>query len=198
MANVDTPFGFKPVRHLNGNPYNGQFNVYYCDVDEDEAIYLGDAVKTLGSADVLGKYPTVEQADAGDAIRGVVVGFSNTPYVAADVSDLTRVYRPGSTAMYIHVADDPQLIFEVQEDNLNDTLVADDVGSIANLVATAGSSTTGLSAMELDSTEGGQTSSKTFMILGLVDRPGNVMGNYAKWNVMAVLHELAGSGLAGI
>ncbi len=191
MANVDQPSGFTPVRHLNGNPYNGQFNMYF--VTDGNAMYIGDAIKTAGSGDTLGKYGTVVRAAAGNAIRGVVIGFSNTPYLAANVEDLSMAYRLASVDMYVAVADDPDLIFEAQEDNLADTLIADDVGSIVNLVATAGSSLTGISGMEIDSSEGGQTASKTFLVMGLVDRPDNALGSYAKWNVYPLLHELRSS-----
>lgn len=191
MANVDQPSGFLPVRHLNGNPYNGQFNMYF--VSDANAMWIGDAVKSSGSADTLGKYGTVVRAAAGNAIRGVVIGFSNTPYLAANVEDLSMAYRLASVEMYVAVADDPDLIFEAQEDNLNDTLEAGDVGSIVNLVATTGSTLTGISGMEIDSSEGGDISANTFLVLGLVDRPDNVLGTYAKWNVYPLLHELRNS-----
>lgn len=190
MANVDQPSGFTPVRHLNGNPYNGQFNMYF--VSDGTAMFIGDAVKSGGSADTLGKYGTIVRAAAGNAIRGVVIGFSNTPYLAANVEDLSMAYRLASVDMYVAVADDPDLIFEAQEDD-SDTMVAGDVGSIVNLTTTAGSSLTGISGMELVSSEGGNTSSKTFLVLGLVDRPDNVLGTYAKWNVYPILHELRSS-----
>jgi len=196
MANVDRPNGLTPVRHTNGSPWNGKFRMYYHAVGQSDVIYMNDAVTSAGSADALGKYATVEQADVGDPIRGVAIGFSDTPYLAADTTNLERSYCPTLTAMYIAVVDDPTVIWEIQEDNAGENIEADDVGSVLNLVATAGSTTTGLSGMELDSSEGGSTSAKTFMLLGLVDREDNVMGLYARWEVYAVEHEFHGT--AGI
>ncbi|WP_456442282.1 hypothetical protein, partial [Psychroserpens sp.] len=74
MANLDRPAGFKPVKNLNGSPWNGKANVYYIPSTDDTAIFIGDAVKSAGSADATGMYPTVAQAAAGDTIRGVIIG----------------------------------------------------------------------------------------------------------------------------
>jgi len=80
MANTDTPFGFKPVKHLNGSPWNGKANVYYIPSTDNTAVFVGDAVKGAGAADTTGKYPTVTQATAGAAVIGVVIGFGDNPY----------------------------------------------------------------------------------------------------------------------
>ena len=50
MANSDAPSGFKPVKHLNGNPWNGKVNVYYIPATDGTATFIGDAVKSAGSA----------------------------------------------------------------------------------------------------------------------------------------------------
>lgn len=190
MANSDRPNGFTPVRHMNGNPWNGKFRMYYVPVTDGTDIFKGDTVKSAGSADSTGKYASVEQGGTSDPIRGVVIGFSDTPYLAADTTDLKRVYRPASTAMYLAVVDDPGVIWEAQEDGDGGNLGAGDVGSILDLVVGSGNTTTGLSGMELNSSDGGSTSTKIFMLLGLVDREENDLGANAKWEVFALEHEL--------
>lgn len=187
MANSNRPMGFTPVRHLNGNPWNGQFNMYY--EPGSIALYIGDAVRSAGSADTLGKYATLVRGAAATAVRGVVIGFSDTPYLAADVTDLSRVYKPATTAKYVAVVDDPDVIFEVQEDSDSENMEADDVGRNFKLTTTAGSSTTGLSGMQLDSDDN-HTTALPCRILGLVDRPDNKLGAKAKWNILFVMHEL--------
>lgn len=197
MANVDRPSGFSPVRHLNGNPWNGQFNMYYVASGNVTALYIGDPVRTAGAADTLGKYATMQQAAAGEAVRGIVIGFSNTPHVAADVTNLSRAYRPGETAMYVAVVDDPDVIFEIQEDSLTATnLLATDVGMNVDFVSpSSGSTSTGLSNFELNS-DSASASVLPCRLLGLVDRPDNVLGDYARWNILFVEHEFRGT--AGI
>ena len=189
MANTDRPSGFKPVRYLNGAPWNGQVNIYYLAAGDGTATFIGDAVVSAGSADATGHYPTVQQATNNQNIRGVIVGFSNTPYVNFDVTESSRVYRPGLTAMYCALVDDPNVIFEVQEDSDTSTLDADSVGQNADIVVGSGNTTTGLSAMELDSDSPSTTASAQCRILGLVNREDNELGTNAKWLVVFNEHE---------
>lgn len=190
MANLDTPFGFKPVKNLNGSPWNGKANVYYVPSTDEVAIFKGDAVKSAGAADATGKFPTVAQAAAGDAVRGVVVGFGDNPYVMTHPDTPNRDYRPVSTAMYVFVIDDPQVIFEVQEDSDANSITAAMVGLSTNFVVGSGSTATGKSAMELDSSDTATDTAGNCRILRLVDREDNALGDYAKWEVLFGEHEL--------
>lgn len=189
MANADTPFGFKPVKHLNGSPWNGKINTYYVPATDSTAIFKGDLVKSAGAADASGKFPTVAQAAAGDAVRGVVVGFGDNPYVMTHPDTPNRDYRPASTAMYVFVVDDPQVIFEVQEDSVGNSITAAMVGLATDVVVGTGSTATGKSAMELDSSDTA-TGAGQCRILRLVDREDNALGDHAKWEVLLAEHEL--------
>ena len=179
MANTDTPRGLQPVRDFAGAPYNGAANKYYIPSTDATAVYVGDAVKLAGSADADG-VPTVAQAAAGDTLIGVVVG------VVADTQEST-VYRAASTARYVLVADDPGLIFRVQEDSVASTLAATDVGNNADLVVAAGSTLTGQSGMELDSSSKATTTAQC-RIVGLDNTPDNEIGTNANWLVRIVEH----------
>ncbi len=189
MANVDRPAGFRPVRYLNGSPWNGKARMYYIPATDSTAVFVGDAVKSAGSADATGKYATVTQAAAGDTVRGVAIGFSDQPYVAVDTDNLYRKYRPASTAMYCLVVDDPNVVFEVQEDNVGNDIDADMVGLNTDFVATSGDTSSGISKFELDSSGTG-TGSAQCRILGLVDREDNALGTHAKWEIIFNEHEL--------
>lgn len=188
MANVDRPSGLRPVRHLNGMPWNGKARMYYIAVGNSDVICIGDAVKAEGGADASGKYATVARAAATGNLRGVVVGFCDQPYVAVDTTNLYRAYRPTLTAMYCLVVDDPDVIFEVQEDNDSATLAAADVGRNIDLTFTAGNTSSGISGMELDS-DNTNTTTLQCRILGLVDREDNELGDYAKWEVLINEHD---------
>lgn len=190
MANLDTPFGFKPIKNLNGSPWNGKANVYYIPSTDNTAVFVGDAVKSAGSADATGKFPTVTQATAGAAVRGVVIAFSDNPYVMIHPDTPNRSYRPAATAMYCLVVDDPQVIFEAQEDSTGNSITADMVSLSTNFVVGSGSTSTGKSAMELDSSDTGTDTTGNCRILRLVDREDNALGNYAKWEVLFAEHEL--------
>ena len=153
MANSDTPFGFKPVKHLLGAPWNGKVTTYYVAAGDGTAIFKGDAVKSAGAADATGKFPTVIQAAAGDVIRGVVIGFGDNPYVMTHPDNPNRDYRPASTAMYVFVVDDPFVVFEIQEDSGANDMAATMLGLQTDIVVGTGSTSTGKSAMELDSSD---------------------------------------------
>jgi hypothetical protein len=169
LANTDAPFGLRPVKHKSGAPYNGAFNLYYIPSTDNTAVYIGDPVVIVGDSndnEVRGFPPgslsEVARATVGDgnAITGVVVG------VMADTRD-SLTYRAASTERVLMVADDPDLIFEIQADG---TLTADSVGLNAVLIAThAGSTVTGRSGMELDTTSDtpAADSSNQLYIVGL-------------------------------
>lgn len=156
MANNDTPFGLRPIKHRNGAPYNGSFNAYYVASTYATALFVGDPVvrvaggsnaaafNTPGGDFPIGTLPSVEKATAGDgnAITGVIVGFGPDP------SGLDRTHNPASTERLVYVADDPDVVFEIQADG---AIAATQVGLNAVLIYThSGSTVTGLSGAELD------------------------------------------------
>jgi len=193
MSNRNEYGGFKPVRHLNGMPWNGKARMYYIPATDGTATFKGDAVKSAGSSDASGKYATVKQATAGSVnLRGVVIGFSDQPHIAVDVTNLYRTYRPASTAMYCLVVDDPDVIFEIQEDNDTNDMDADMVGLSTDIVVGSGNTTSGLSAMELDSSDTA-TAAGQCKILNVSNKEDNALGTYCKWDVLIIEHEMRSS-----
>jgi hypothetical protein len=181
MANVNRATGARPVKHRSGSPYNGQSNKYYC--NSGNAVFIGDFVKSSGTADAEG-LAGVAIAAAGDTLRGVVVG------VIPDTAD-SLIYRASGTTRYLLVCDDPDIDFEIQADNGGAVLALVDVGENADILVTGGSTTTGTSATELDSSTH-TTSTAQLRILGFVQRPDNTpAADYAKVLVRINEHELA-------
>ena len=166
MANVDRPNGFTPVKYISGAPYNGAYTKYYSDSDN---LFLGDLVEqdTAGQAGrVGGAYPTCDRVDnAGDTIQGVVVGWEVDP-AAPD-----RKYHAASTTYAVYVADARNLVMEAQSDDA--TMVVGDIGLNCSPTVTAGSTSTGLSNMEISGSSAATTSTLTLKIVGAVDRPDN-------------------------
>lgn len=188
MANVDSPFGFKPVKHLNGSPWNGKYNIYYVPSTDNTAIYLGDLVTMSGTADATGMYPGVQQTAAADiTIVGVAIGFGTTPDLIANPDALGTRYRAAATARYVAVVDDPTVIFEAQEDSVGENLAITAVGNNCDVAVTAGSATTGVSAMEIDSSDK-VTTAQQLRIMRVVNRPDNALGTNCKWEVMINEH----------
>ena len=186
MANADTPFGLRPVGNLSCGPYQGRVRKYYIPAtDTDAAAYIGSLVKLTGGADAFGIPAVTANVATSNPVVGVVVS------VVSDTAD-SLIYRANSTARYVMVADDPNALFEVQEDSVGGALAATAAGATCQLTGfTSGSTTTGLSAIELDSSNVSETSDTDddVRIIGLVQRPDNAVGANAKWLVRLNLHQ---------
>lgn len=189
MANVDRPDGLRPVRYVSGAPYNGAANKYYIPAsDTNAAGYLGALVKLTGGADANGIPVVTANVSSGNAVVGVIVG------VVPETAD-SPVYRVNSTARYVMVADDPDLLFEIQEDG---TTVATVAGATAvGTGFTSGSATTGRSALEI-STAGISETSDTdddFRLIQMVQRPDNETGANGRWLVRLNVHAYVNAGV---
>jgi hypothetical protein len=187
MANADTAFGLKPVSHLNGIPWNGQFRIMHVPASDATAIYRGDPVKVTGAADSDG-VATVAQAEAGDTPVGVMIGVIQNH--KGTTPDLEKTYRPASTLNYVAVVVDPDVIFEIQEDSDGAALAAGAVFQNADIIVGSGSNSTGKSGVELDSSTANTTATLVLKIIDIVDREDNAIGNNAKWLVKFNLHEI--------
>lgn len=181
MANADVATGLAPKMHMNGSPYNGQPERFYVPSSDATAIYVGDMVKLAGSADADG-VPSVTKASSTNVVVGVVVG------VEAETRDST-VYRPASEERYVMVCTDPSVLFEIQEDSDGGALAATSVGLNANFVDGGGSTVTGKSGIELDSSTAATTATLDFQIVRLSRRPDNEIGTNAKWLVRLNNHQ---------
>lgn len=200
MANVNAPFGLRPLRYAWGAPYNGACNLYFA-TGATGAIYIGDPVVLAGSANTAlvqghepGTLPTVTVAADGDGDpkHGVCIG-------VLPVTNQSTIYRADSTDRIIMVADDPSLVFEVQINTASTDWAETDVGSYANLLVGTGSTVTGLSAWTGATTDGPSTTdvSNELLIMRLSSRVGNAVGEYAVWEVMINNHGYANVGDAG-
>ncbi len=202
MPNANTPFGLKPIGYLNGAPWNGQARRYRIPSSDGTAYGIGDPVKFAGTADTLGVADVVICAAGGGAaapILGVIVGLAGEKYggMTADPDNLNRVTIPATKtkAYYVLVADDPNIKFEIQEVGTGTQLTSAEVGLNANFVAAAPG--TYASGFMLGNTAEATTATLDLKLLGLVQRPGNEFGAFAKWEV-AINNHAFRAGVAGI
>lgn len=182
MANANTPFGLKPVR-TGGAPYTGAANVYVHDSGDSTALFIGDCVVATGSSTTINgeTFMNVIRAATTDVITGVIVGVlpdtsSSLPYCAA------------STTRRLLVCDDPNVIFEAQEVGTGTALTINDIGLNLSISVVAGSTVTGRSGTVLDNTTEAVGNTLGFKLMGLVSRPDNAVGAYAKWLVRINRH----------
>lgn len=186
MANANTPFGLKPVRHLSGAPYNGAADVFSSAAGDATAIFVGDPVKLSGTSSTINGvvYADIDQAATGDVMVGVVIGV--LPDVATDT-----IYRAASTARRLLVATDPHLLYEIQEASGGTALAAADIGLNANFVVGSGSTVTGKSGVEMNNATEATTNTLDLQIVGLRAREDNEVGANAKWLVRINRHQFA-------
>jgi len=184
MANVSRVNGFKPVKHFTGAPYNGQANLYFVPSSDSTVIMVGDAVKLAGDARAATGVPTVTRCGATDVPVGIVVGIAFTG--VGDVTNMppvsnlnTPVYRAASTDRYLLVSDDPSVIYEVQYagTSVAAATITANVGLNGQFTTTAGSTTTGASGMQLDSSGLATTATLPLKIVGFPNRPDNIPGD---------------------
>ena len=182
MANIDSPFGLKPVRHLLGCPVNGALKPCYIKSDYGTALFIGDPVIiTSDGANAavveapgagrfgIGTLPIINKAAEGDADRiyGVIVAF------APLATNLNLKHNTASTERIAYVNVDPFTVYEIQADG---AIPAASVGLNAVLIYThSGNTTTGLSGVELDTTSDvpDTDASNQLFILGAVNREDN-------------------------
>jgi len=147
MANKDAPFGFRPAKMMGGAPFNGGQTSYGIASEYNTNIFTGDAVElhTDGTVTV------------GAAAATNLVGVFNGCFFTNSAGEPTfSKHWPASTVATDAVAfviDNPNVIYEAQEDSTNiGASWPANRGANADLVSThAGSTTTGRSKQELDS-----------------------------------------------
>jgi len=200
MANPDAPFGLRPVKHLNGSPWNGVVERCYVSASYATALFVGDPVDidtTLTDKTAAAKHQTIIKATAGDGnyVYGVIVGFEPNP------DNLSRIYSPASTAAWALVCNAPDVIYHIRDDGAaTPTYVFP--GQNANLIFThTGNTTTGISQAELDTNSDppAADASNQLYILKLADIENNDLGTHAIWEVLLSTHRLSGvPGILGV
>ena len=124
MSANSTPYGLIPKQKLGFGYYNGAFREYPVAANNSAAIFNGDLVvlSTAGLPSAVAASPTAikipaTSADATAGIMGVCVGCR---YVDSNGVQQFDNYLPanlvtgGATEVFVRVADDPDLIFQVK------------------------------------------------------------------------------------
>lgn len=190
MANVDKPFGLRPLGNLSATGSQKQYGYEIAD-NQSGAIYQGDLV-TVYDGYLVKFAPATHTAAIGV--------FNGCNYIDPSSGKPTwKNYYPGSvniTAGKIQadVIDDPSQLFIIQVD---ESVAQTQVGFNADVVGTGGSTTTGVSSMELDSSTIAKTAALNLKIVGLWDVPGNEYGTNAVVVVKINEHLYGSAGVAG-
>jgi len=190
MANVDKAFGLRPMGNLSATGAQAQYGYEIAD-NQSGAIYQGDLV-TIFDGYLVKFAPASHTAAVGV--------FNGCQYIDPTTGKPTwKNYYPGSVnitagKIIADVIDDPAQLFLIQAD---EDIVQADIGKNADVVGTGGSTTTGVSTMELDSSTIANAAALNLKIVGLYDVPGNALGNFAVVVVKINEHLYGSAGVAG-
>ena len=192
MANIDAPFGFVPVRMQGGAPFSGGQSEYTISSTYGTNIFTGDLAIQAADGDI--------EVSAATSTNNIGV-FNGCFYTDSNGKPQYAKYWPASTTSTDAVAfiiDDPNVIFEAQEDG--SALALADRGTNTDLVATAGSTTTGRSGHEIDSDERGSAATSQFRVVAVSKDPSNntVASANCNWYVKILEHLNGPQSTAGI
>lgn len=213
MANLNAPYGLRPVRSLVSGPWNGAATMYYIPSTDPNAYRVGDVVKSLADGDLINGasgvtlYGTRNAASSSGAVRGVIVGIGTnagnsglSAPLGADPDALGIVSIPATKTKnyFVYVADDPNLVFLGQ----TDTIAASAFNKNAPLfVANDPSVPLFNSASYVQGSAANTTQALPLKIMGAPCQPDNDLtspGTYAEVYVIFNQHELGGPNTAGV
>jgi len=197
MANANTPFGLRPIND-NGTPWSGQGRLVAFPASQSSNIFLGDPIVALGGTDAFGvPLCGIATAGAGNVVLGSLIGISNGPaqggVTAATITRDLPVYRQASLLNYGIICDDPNQVYAIQEDSVSGAIAAATGGfANGNLVSGTGSTVTGFSGFQLQSSGVSSSANTTFQLrlLGTIRGPDNAIGTNCKWAVRLNLPQL--------
>lgn len=204
MANLNAPKGFSPVRYLNGATWDGSVNMYYVAQADANQINPGDAVKSVALSDANGVPGVTKITNGTDAARGVVVGCLVAPPYGQSLVGTTldlavqNIPATKTKAYYVLVVDDPNVLFEIQDNGLS-VIGATSMSKNFSFTVTNPTAPQQNSASVLLNSSAAVTATLPLRLMGAVQRDDNdITSVNAKWLVKFNVHELGSVGTLGI
>ena len=190
MANIDKAFGLRPIGNLSATGAQKQYGYEIAD-NQAGTIFQGDLV-VLTAGFISRFLPATHTAAVGV--------FNGCNYIDPTTGKPTfKNFYPGSVnitsgKIVADVIDDPNQLFLVQ---CNASIAATDIGKNADVVGTGGSTTTGISSMELASSTLATTAALNLKVVGLYNDVNNEYGTNAVVVVKINEHVYGSTGVAG-
>ena len=167
MANQDAPFGFRAVRMSGSAPSSNGQTQYLIANGYNTAIFQGDPVEVVAGGSL----------EVANGVADVMVGvFNGVEYVDSTTKKpvFANFHTAGTTAddgiIKAFVIDDPDQLFEIQ---VTGSFTNADIGATANLLYTAGSTHSGTSKVEVNSSTFGTGANTAVKVVGLSGDPEN-------------------------
>ena len=190
MANIDKAFGLRPIGNLSATGAQKQYGYQIAD-NQAGTIFQGDLVVLTGG--FISRFLPASHTAAVGVFNGCNY---NDPTTGKPT--FSNFY-PGSVnitsgQISADVLDDPNQLFIVQCDA---GFVAADVGKNADVIGTGGSTTNGISTMELNSATLANTAALNLKVVGLYNDVNNEFGTNAVVVVKINEHVYGSTGVAG-
>ena len=197
MANKDAAFGLRPIGKVGQNDANQGLSEYSVSASS-AAIYFQDPVRAASQG-------TIRVAAAGETLIGTLNGIFFTDANTSKPTFANNLKASNTaTDIVAFVADDPDQMFVVQQDSVASSLSGANINENANLIFGSGSTTTGLSGVEIDSSSATTTATLQVRIVAGYETPSNTIstaaaGNNSVFVVKINNHQLGSStGTAGV
>ena len=180
MANKDSAFGLKAIGKVGQNRDNQGLSEYDIAASAT-AIYFQDPVKMLATG-------TIGVAAAGDVLLGALTGVFFTD-ATTEKPTFANHLDASNTATDIvgFISDDPYERFEVQSNN-SGASAQTDIGNVADIEYTAGSSPNYVSKVELDDGDLATTDGQ-LKVIGVSKDPDNNDLTAANVNFVVTINE---------
>jgi hypothetical protein len=204
MASVASPYGMKPVSLTGGQSYAGSTREIKLSTNNTAALFNGDIIQLTSAGNPQALTATITAGTTAGVI-GVMTGCRYTmPTTGQSMwaqSIPANAITAGYTNVYIYVADDYDVVMQVQGSAAFGTLTNGAAGAIGKNAAlgnfSAGSITTGNSAVNLTVGTNGaslaSTATLAVRIIGIV--PGTEMDAFpellVRWNSGSHSYNLA-------
>ena len=190
MANIDKAFGLRPIGNLSATGAQKQYGYQIAD-NQAGTIFQGDLVVLTGG--FISRFLPASHTAAVGVFNGCNY---NDPTTGKPT--FSNFY-PGSVnitsgQISADVLDDPNQLFIVQCDA---SIAATDVGKNADVIGTGGSTTNGISTMELNSSTLATTAALNLKVVGLYNDVNNEFGTNAVVVVKINEHVYGSAGVAG-
>ncbi len=176
MANKDAAFGFRPTRHLTGGEIRTE--EYAIAANHGTSIFTGQVVEAVAAGGI-------EEAAAGDTQQLGVFGgcFYTDPTSSKPTYSAFYPASTNASDIVAYVYADPHIVFEAQHDGTG-TAAMNHSGF--DFVGTSGSTTSGLSSSEIDTSTSG--TSGGFKQIGISKDPENSDTSAANANAYVVFN----------
>lgn len=182
MATVASPYGFKPVRMLGNQPYSGGTTEFSLISNVATAFFKGAPV-SIASGVVTPCAATPTTTASTSTPIGIFMGCSYIDPVSKQYRNAHYLPAGAITAGYtnvkLYIADDPDLIFQIQADA---PVALTAIGSNITIQDFTGSTVTGMSDMSADVGGLATTATLALRIVGVVDPGAAYTDILVKWN----------------